>query len=946
MLALYRCDRQAEALAAYRATRRMLDDELGIAPSRRLQELETAILRHASSLEAVRDRPVARRVEPPPPPPGPAAGERRPVTVLNAALLGADRLAGPLRPSDAAVLVSDCGSRMRRVVEELGGTVDSQSDDELCATFGLPATREDDTERAAFAALRLVEELGACGRDARSVWGVSGLCGQAAVERSEVIVDDRESVTRAASAARALRQAGPPGGVSLGPAAALLLDASFVAERWPLDPASPERGQRLVAINRPVPRPAGDGPLIGRAAELDRLRHLWRQAEAGRGQLLLLVGDAGIGKSRLLGELSSITRTGATWIQGHCPAYGSGRQYAAFADALRGWLGVGGGEPEIAVRTRLYAELAGLESDDVDEAAPFLAALLAVEPDAARARAVQALGPDELDAAIQRSVCDWLLALARRGPVVLAIEDLHVADPGTIRLARELLELPDRAPVSLVLTLRGDPHSPAWPVRTLALSEHSHRVSELALAPLPQAESAELLATLLAGPLDEASQTQIVARAEGNPLFISELLQALVESGGLERRRTWTLTVDPAALPTALEGLLVARIDRLDPATRRVAQLAAAAGRTVPVEALELADPGSDVAAAAQQLLRSQIMSEARRYPRLELTFRHGLLQQAALSTLGPTRRAELRHRMAAAMAELALAHPHEERARPPVSSAERPLASGDRLGPYRLEERLGEGAMGVVFRAVREPEGTIVALKVLRSELSGDEPFRRRFAHEARAARQVRHAHLVELLDAGELAGCHYLAASYVAGQTLAERLGREEQLGVDDVVRLAAELGDALDALHAAGVVHRDVKPSNILLDANGGAQLADFGLARGAAVTLLTLPGQVLGTIDYLAPELVRGEPASPASDLYAFACVLFECVAGSPPFGSRPLLEVTAAHVGEEPPDPGAERPDVPQSMSWILRRALAKEPADRPSSGRSFASLVARAAGAR
>jgi serine/threonine protein kinase len=265
-------------------------------------------------------------------------------------------------------------------------------------------------------------------------------------------------------------------------------------------------------------------------------------------------------------------------------------------------------------------------------------------------------------------------------------------------------------------------------------------------------------------------------------------------------------------------------------------------------------------------------------------------------------------------------------------------LDVGDRLGPYRLESRLGEGAMGVVWRAAHAPGG-VVAVKVLRHELAEDEVFRRRFAHEARAAAEVRHPNLVRVLGAGEDRGCFYLAACYVDGRSLADRIRDGGPLPLAGTLRLVAEVGAGLDALHERGLVHRDVKPSNILLDGAGTAALGDFGLAKGHAWTVLTRPGEVLGTLDYLAPERIRGLPAGPPSDVYALGCVAFECLTGAPPFAGRGVLQVGVAHLQEEPPDAAAGRPDVPAALGWAIRQALAKDPARRPRSGTAFARML-------
>jgi serine/threonine protein kinase len=270
-------------------------------------------------------------------------------------------------------------------------------------------------------------------------------------------------------------------------------------------------------------------------------------------------------------------------------------------------------------------------------------------------------------------------------------------------------------------------------------------------------------------------------------------------------------------------------------------------------------------------------------------------------------------------------------------------LRVGDRVGRYRIDARLGEGAAGVVFRAVREPDGLVVALKVLRPELSDDAVYRHRFAHEARAAAEVSHRHLVRVIESGEADGRFFLVVEYVAGRTLAARLDAEGGLPGDDILRLAAEVGAGLDALHGAGLVHRDVKPSNIMLGRDGAAMLADFGLAKGRAYTILTRPGAVVGTLDYLAPEIIKGAPAAPPSDVYALGCVIFECMAGMPPFAGRSVLQVGLAHLQDDPPDPGADRDDLPPMLGWAVLRALVKDPNRRPPTAGAFAHMLRMAA---
>jgi serine/threonine-protein kinase len=259
-------------------------------------------------------------------------------------------------------------------------------------------------------------------------------------------------------------------------------------------------------------------------------------------------------------------------------------------------------------------------------------------------------------------------------------------------------------------------------------------------------------------------------------------------------------------------------------------------------------------------------------------------------------------------------------------------VADPKRIGDYEIDCELGEGGAAVVYRA-HSADGTIVALKVLRPELADDAQSRERFAREIRVAREIRDRHLVQIVDAGEHDGRPYVALEYLPGGSLVDRLAKGV-LSVHDMLRLVGELAAGLEVLHRRGLVHRDVKPSNVMFREDGSAALTDFGLARAVRGTVLTMPGQVLGTLDYLAPELVRGGEPTAASDIYALGCVAFECLAGTPPFGDRSLLSVGTAHLEHAPPDPPA-----PPELAWALTRALEKDPEARPASASMYANLL-------
>jgi serine/threonine protein kinase len=270
-------------------------------------------------------------------------------------------------------------------------------------------------------------------------------------------------------------------------------------------------------------------------------------------------------------------------------------------------------------------------------------------------------------------------------------------------------------------------------------------------------------------------------------------------------------------------------------------------------------------------------------------------------------------------------------------------LGEGDAVGPYRIESRLGEGGMGLVYKAVG-PDGEVVALKLVRGQHASDQVFRKRFDREAKTARRVDHPHLVPVVDTGEHEGVPYMAQQFIRGGNLQDRIEREGALELEAAVILALEVAKGLGALHAEQLVHRDLKPANILLDEEGCAHITDFGLAKDRDASVLTQPGQAVGSMDYMAPEQIRGHEVSAVTDVYALGCVMFACLAGEPPFADREGMQILWAHLRDEPGDPCAARPDVPKDVSWAVARALEKEPERRPPSPTAYARMVQVAAG--
>ena len=284
---------------------------------------------------------------------------------------------------------------------------------------------------------------------------------------------------------------------------------------------------------------------MGRDAEIGRLRVAVDDLAAGRGQVLLLVGEAGIGKTRLLEELRAVVGERAVWLEGQCLSYG-GLPAWPFEEMLRGWLAVGEAEPEIAARTRARARLGALLGPRLGEVLRRSAACSTSTSIRSGSRTPSGRTRRRPS---RRAFCDWIETLAGTRPVVVAVEDMHWASPQARELGEALLELTDRAAVMVVATLRADSASEAWGFRLRALGSFAHRTLEIALGPLDDGAAAELVRALAGEQIDEATVAWAVARAEGNPLYLEELVRILLEDTAVERRRTWTLTVGQVTLP-------------------------------------------------------------------------------------------------------------------------------------------------------------------------------------------------------------------------------------------------------------------------------------------------------------------------------------------------------------------------------------------------------------
>jgi len=642
--------------------------------------------------------------------------ERKVLTAVFADVVGSTALAERLDPEDVKLVVGEAVARIVGEVESLGGHVKDLAGDGVLAFFGAPTTREDDAERAVRCALRIVGEMEEYAREVRRGWGAEGFGVRVGAATGAVVVGEVGAGSRVEYAAfgdtvniaARLQSAAEPGSVLVDDATHRAVEGLFEwGNRRELELKG--KSERVAAWAVAGVAAAGrtqrglpgvETRLVGRSRELGLGREALEALRAGRGGVLVVAGDAGIGKTRLLNELRDLAeREGSCWLEGRCVSYGESLPYWPFRDLLRGeWIGAGGEEPELRVRVGLRRRLEQLFDGKAQELYPYLGGLLEVALEREAAARTSELSPEALQWRTFEVVGQLFARLSEDAPLVLALEDLHWADPTSVQLLEQLLSLAEEAPVLLVLSLRPERDHPSWGLREHAGREFPHLLREIDLGPLGDADG-ELLAALVApATLPAELERRVLEAADGNPFFLEELVRSLADVGALVRTDDgWRFDhAVEVEVPPTVEKAILARLDRLSPAARDLVTAASALGRTFALPLLEgvLGEVPPD---SLHELQRLGLVRQSRRWPQPEYRFRHALIQETAYRTLLAEQRTQLHRRAAEWLEEryserdaegLGLLAYHWLRAEDEEKAADYLLRAGDKA---RLEYALDE---------------------------------------------------------------------------------------------------------------------------------------------------------------------------------------------------------------------------------------------------------------
>jgi class 3 adenylate cyclase len=605
-------------------------------------------------------------------------GERRVVTVLFADVVNSTGLAEKLDPEDWTEIMNGAFPLLTAPVRRYEGTVGRLMGDGMLAFFGAPTSHEDDPQRAILAALDIVEAVKAYGSGIRKSYGIDFEV-RVGVNTGPVVVADvgsaafmeQTAMGDAVNVAARMQSTAAPNTIRIAAEThklvARLFDTEPLGDIELKGKSEPVAAYRVVGLKADPARfrtLAGvSAPLVGRNQELDLLKHAVDQVRQGRGQIVCLVGEAGLGKSRLLAELRQY------WLESGEPdfqwdgivgvPYDIHRPFGLFQNFARGMFGVQLDDPADVIHRKVEETFIAMGGP------PEAMALCAVAME--RVIAAKALHEAKEDYAAEVVKADLYQNLypaiansARSSPRVIVFDDLQWADQASVDLVIHLLGVADEAPILYLLAMRPERQSAGWQAKVAADTNYPHRYTEIVLRPLDAADTDALVAALLdIDDLPEDLRALVMRKTEGNPYFVEEVVHSLIEQGAVyesDGRLQWNpgTAIADIAIPDSLQALLMARMDRLDQETRSTLQIASVIGRSFYYRILlAISDSAMTVDKHLRSLERVELLREAGRQPELEYIFKHELARDAAYATILNRRRREFHLRVAEAIETL-----------------------------------------------------------------------------------------------------------------------------------------------------------------------------------------------------------------------------------------------------------------------------------------------------
>jgi len=589
---------------------------------------------------------------------GQMAGERRIVTMLFSDVKGSTLMAERLDPEDVLEIMDGAFDVLIEPITRYEGALARLMGDGILAFFGAPIAHEDDAERACRAALDILERAGEYAARLEAERGISGFNVRVGIHTGLVVVGEVGSDLRveytamgdAVNTASRMEEAAEPGTVLITEDTHRLIAPLFETEA--LGPIE-VRGRadlipvyRVLAAKAVAGKPRGivglESPLVGRETESAVLQDALERLQAGVGGIVTIVGEAGIGKSRLVAELrKEADPLGVRWVEGRCLSYGEAMAYLPWVDMLHGLLGMSTEDAPRVVRDALRRFIEIHCPDRFDQVYPCLGRMMSLPLVEEIEDRLGELMPEGLKALTFRAVETVVQSAAKVGPLVLVCEDLHWADPSSLELLEQLLALTDRASLLLICAFRPYREHGCWEIRHTAGRSYPHRHIDLHLRPLSAADSEELVGHLLhVEALPRPLRVRILDHAEGNPFYVEEVIRSLIDSQFIvydEACEQWQATrrVDDIAIPDTLQGALMARIDRLEEEARRVLRLASVIGRIFHYRVLAaISEEDRELDQRLLTLQREEMIRERARVPELEYIFKHHLTQEAAYSGL------------------------------------------------------------------------------------------------------------------------------------------------------------------------------------------------------------------------------------------------------------------------------------------------------------------------